>query len=209
MTATTSTPTNIAVVTCSTRSPRLNPYITNYVLKVLAPEHPQVTFTVIDLEAQGLPFYDEPGIPALLPKDNPSPHYVHDHTRRWSAKISQHDAFIFVTPQYNWSIPASLKNALDFLYHEWAGKPALVVSYGGKGGSKAAAHLQQILGSMHMKVTRQTPMFVVTTDTLKGVVDNGKADATDDERWCAANVDGQLKQSFLAMADGSDVLGRM
>ena len=45
--------------------------------------------------------------------------------------------------QYNWGYPASLKNALDYLYHEWTGKPAGIISYGGHGGGKAAAQLLQ------------------------------------------------------------------
>jgi NAD(P)H-dependent FMN reductase len=51
---------------------------------------------------------------------------------------------VFVTPQYNWSIPGGLKVALDHLFYEWAGKPIVVVSYGGRGGGKAAAALKDI-----------------------------------------------------------------
>ena len=46
--------------------------------------------------------------------------------------------------QYNWGYPAALKNALDFLYKEWHNKPAGIISYGGHGGGKAAAQLQQV-----------------------------------------------------------------
>lgn len=46
--------------------------------------------------------------------------------------------------QYNWGYPAALKNALDYLYHEWLGKPAVVITYGTRGGGKAAAQLQQV-----------------------------------------------------------------
>ena len=46
-------------------------------------------------------------------------------------------ALMFVTPQYNWGYPASLKNAIDYLFREWNDKPAIVVSYGSRGGDKA------------------------------------------------------------------------
>lgn len=46
--------------------------------------------------------------------------------------------------QYNWGYPAALKNALDYLYHEWLGKPAVIITYGTRGGGKAAAQLQQV-----------------------------------------------------------------
>jgi NAD(P)H-dependent FMN reductase len=92
---------------------------------------------------------DEPGIPSEI--TDPSG-YSYDHTRQWSAEISSHSAFIFVTPQYNWSFPASIKNAIDYLYHEWKGKPAVIVSYGGHGGGKAAAQLHQVLLGIRMRV---------------------------------------------------------
>src|SRR3569833_9946 len=55
--------------------------------------------------------------------------YEHEHTKQWSAKIDEADAFIFVTAEYDYSYPASLKNALEYLVHEWAYKPAGIVSY--------------------------------------------------------------------------------
>ncbi|KAJ5583044.1 NADPH-dependent FMN reductase [Penicillium sp. DV-2018c] len=149
-------PKRIAIVTSSTRKPRLNPTITHYVYDVLTsdptlpttppethdtdPRH--ITFEILDLAKQSLPLYDESVIPASLPATDPTPHYSKAHTRAWSDLVRQYDAFIFVTPQYNWSIPASLKNALDYLFHEWKGKPAGIVSYGGRGGGKAADHLR-------------------------------------------------------------------
>lgn len=209
-------PTRIGVVTCSTRKPRLNPFLTSYVVEVLA-QHQQanpsssttcVEFEVIDIEAQGLPFYNEPGIPALLPKDDPTPHYAHQHTRDWSAKIRGFDAFIFVTPQYNWSIPASLKNALDFLYHEWSGKPALVVSYGGKGGSKAAEHLQQILASMHVRVAKQVAMFTISVTSVDYCSEKGELDAQEVDKWRADGRQDALVSAFESMKQGKDVVGR-
>ncbi|KAJ5650853.1 uncharacterized protein N7484_004576 [Penicillium longicatenatum] len=132
-------PKHVAIVTCSTRIPRLNPTITQYIHDVLAsdptiptrkatspssdaspdtdPRH--ITLTILDLAAQSLPLYDEYVIPASLPPTDPTPHYSKEHTRAWSKVVRQYDAFIFVTPQYNWSIPASLKNALDYLFFEW------------------------------------------------------------------------------------------
>ncbi|KAJ5547581.1 hypothetical protein N7513_004815 [Penicillium frequentans] len=156
-------PKHVAIVTCSTRTPRLNPTITQYIYDVLAsdptiptrkatspsntdispdtdPRH--ITLSILDLAAQSLPLYDENVIPASLPPTDPTPHYSKEHTRAWSKVVRQYDAFIFVTPQYNWSIPASLKNALDYLFFEWRGKPAAIVSYGSRGGGKAAEHLR-------------------------------------------------------------------
>ncbi len=57
-------------------------------------------------------------------------------------------AIVFVSPQYNWGYPAPLKNAIDHLYKEWAGKPAMIVTYGGHGGSKCAAQLRQAFAEL-------------------------------------------------------------
>lgn len=77
--------------------------------------------------------------------------YDHAHTQSWSQEVQGYDAFIFVTPQYNWGYPAVLKNAIDYLFNEWKGKAAMIVSYGGHGGGKANAQLKQVLQGVEMK----------------------------------------------------------
>jgi NAD(P)H-dependent FMN reductase len=77
--------------------------------------------------------------------------YVHDHTKAWSATVTRGDAYVFVTPEYNYGFNAVLKNALDFLSAEWAFKPALIVSYGGvSAGTRAAQMLKQVLAALKM-----------------------------------------------------------
>ena len=69
----------------------------------------------------------------------------------WSAVVSRADAFVFVTPEYNHSFPAALKNALDYLHVEWADKAAALVSYGGvSAGLRAATALKPVLTSLRM-----------------------------------------------------------
>jgi NAD(P)H-dependent FMN reductase len=92
--------------------------------------------------------------------------YTKDHTKAWSNHISLANGFIFVTPQYNWGYPASLKNALDFLYKEWHHKPAIIVSYAHRGGGKAAAQLRQVLEGLHMEPTPTMPALPVVPDML-------------------------------------------
>jgi NAD(P)H-dependent FMN reductase len=101
------------------------------------------TFEVVDLKDWPLPMDDEPGVPA-------GGAYEFEHTRAWSRKIAGAEAFVFVTPQYNWGYPAPLKNALDHLYGEWAGKPAMIVTYGGHGGDRCAEQLRQVCEGLHM-----------------------------------------------------------
>src|ERR1700677_2561553 len=105
------------VIVGSTRARRICPQIAEWVAQIGRETLPG-PIEVVDLKAWPLPMDDEPGIPAGHP-------YVFDHTHAWSRKVSEGDAFVFVSPQYNWGYPAPLKNALDHLYKEWSGKPAM------------------------------------------------------------------------------------
>jgi len=203
---------NVAIVTCSTRSPRLNPTITQYVYDVLAhnptfptqlnntedtdPRH--ITLSILDLAKQNLPLYDETVIPASLPASDPTAHYTKEHAKAWSAVVRQYDGFIFVTPQYNWSIPASLKNALDYLFHEWKGKPAGIVSYGSRGGVKAADHLKDILTGLRMRVVETAPGLVVKhtglpVGALSEEEERVDVDEKDLEGWKDAGMEGMMR----------------
>lgn len=104
--------------------------------------HGKFDVRLVDLVEQDLPLLNEAKHPRLGD-------YAHEHTKRWSRLIAESDAFVFVTPEYNFSAPPALLNAIDYLYAEWAYKPAAFVSYGGvSGGIRAVQMLKQPLISM-------------------------------------------------------------
>ena len=70
----------------------------------------------MDLAEVNLPVFDEPEHPRFRK-------YQHEHTKAWSARVARADAYVFVTPEYNFSTPPALLNAIDYLVHEWAYKP--------------------------------------------------------------------------------------
>ncbi|MCF6515727.1 NADPH-dependent FMN reductase [Lactobacillus sp. S2-2] len=105
---------------------------------------------LIDLRYINLPNLDEPEIPA---KGN----YQNKSTIKWSNKINDYKAIIVLTPQYNWGIPASLKNAIDFVYSEWKNKPLSVISYGYHGGTQARISLD--LSLIALKVNKLAVNF--------------------------------------------------
>jgi NAD(P)H-dependent FMN reductase len=80
--------------------------------------------------------------------------YERPHTRRWAAAVGACDAFVFVTPEYNHSVPGALKNALDFVFAEWHDKAAGLVGYGVDGGVRAVEHLRQILAELRVADVR-------------------------------------------------------
>ncbi|HEX3697258.1 MAG TPA: NAD(P)H-dependent oxidoreductase [Polyangia bacterium] len=112
--------------------------------------------TLVDLAAVGLPLIDEPAHPRLRK-------YEHAHTKAWSATVSAADAFVFVTPEYNYSAPPALLNALDYLFHEWHYKPVGFVSYGGvSGGIRSVQMTKMLVTSLRMMPLPEAvaiPMF--------------------------------------------------
>jgi NAD(P)H-dependent FMN reductase len=79
-------------------------------------------FELLDIAQFNLPLLDEP-LPAT------SGQYRQPHTRAWSATIASFDGYVFVTPEYNHGPSGALKNAIDFLYHEWTDKAAGFIGY--------------------------------------------------------------------------------
>jgi NAD(P)H-dependent FMN reductase len=189
------TPKRIAFIIASTRTPRAGPNIAKVVTGVITPLLPaHITLTVIDLMDYPLPLYtSEPIIPAGIARPVSDTAYADPATNVWSAVVRSFDAFIFLTPQYNWGYPASLKLALDALYHEWVGKPAMVLSYGGRGGGKAAAQLRQVLAGLHMRVCERGVELPFGEGHNLGGGEIGQAT---NDRWRAENKKAEMVQAW-------------
>jgi NAD(P)H-dependent FMN reductase len=109
-----------------------------------AAAHGGFDVAMADLAEVNLPLLDEPDHPRLR-------RYRHQHTKRWSALVEASDAFVLVTPEYNYGYPAPLKNALDYLHEEWQHKPVGFVSYGGvAAGTRAVQQLKQVVTTLRM-----------------------------------------------------------
>jgi NAD(P)H-dependent FMN reductase len=133
----------LQIISASTRPGRKGIAVARWIQQ-LAQEHGGFDVELVDLAEVALPLMDEPNHPRLR-------QYVHQHTQDWSATVSRADAFVFVTPEYNHSFPAGLKNALDYLSAEWADKAAGLVSYGGvSAGLRAATAIKPVLTSLRM-----------------------------------------------------------
>ena len=103
-----------------------------------AKQHGKFDVQVADLKELNLPIMDEPQHPRLRK-------YVHDSSRRWSDTVAGSDAFVFVTPEYNYTMPPALVNALDTVYHEWTYKPVGFVSYGGISGGMRSVQTAKLM----------------------------------------------------------------
>ncbi len=133
----------LKVIIASVRPGRKGPIVASWITD-RAKNHPAFEVEVLDLAAINLPFMDEPAHPRFKT-------YQHDHTKNWSAIVDAADAFVIVTCEYNYGIPASLKNALDFLYQEWNQKAVGVVSYGGvAAGTRSFQMLKLVCSALKM-----------------------------------------------------------
>ncbi|WP_313123120.1 NAD(P)H-dependent oxidoreductase, partial [Exiguobacterium sp.] len=135
---------------------RLSPQVGNWV-KQLADQRGDANYTILDIADYKLPLLGEKDADASGAAD-------------WSKDVAAQDGFVFIVQEYNHSIAASLKNALDYLRVEWNNKAAGIVSYGSVGGARAAEHLRGILGELLIADVRVHPALSLFTDFENGSV---------------------------------------
>lgn len=134
---------SLKIIIASTRPGRRGIAVADWFIEI-AKQNPDFSIEVLDLEKINLPFIDEPNHPKLQ-------QYTQEHTRQWSKTINEADAFIFVIPEYNYAMPPTLSNAIDFLFNEWNYKPVGLVSYGGiSGGLRSAQMCKQQITTVKM-----------------------------------------------------------
>ncbi len=135
----------IAVIIGSTRPTRFADAPARWILKQ-AQGRANIDAELIDLRDHPLPFFDEIATNKWMPSRNPE-------AIRWQQTVARFDGYIFVVAEYNHSITAVLKNALDQAYNEWNRKPFTAIGYGGTGAARAVEHLRQIAVELQMVST--------------------------------------------------------
>jgi NAD(P)H-dependent FMN reductase len=138
----------IGIILSTTRQGRFADIPTNWLFNI-AKQRNDAEFEIVDLRDYPMPFFEEKMALAYAPTQN-------ETALRWEKKIASLDGYIFVTAEYNHSIPAVLKNALDYLYSEIHRKPATFVGYGGTGAARAVEHLRNILAEEQVASVKHT-----------------------------------------------------
>jgi NAD(P)H-dependent FMN reductase len=146
----------IGIIVGTTRPNRRAPTVANWFLDI-ARQRTDVSWELVDIESFNLPNLDEPMPPSMK-------NYAHEHTKKWGEKIASLDGYVFVTPEYNHSFSGSLKNAIDFVYHEWTNKAAGFVSYGTTGGVRAVEHLRGVMAELQIADVRAHVSLSLYTD---------------------------------------------
>lgn len=127
----------IAVIIGSVRPTRFGDKPAKWILDHLKARS-DVDAELVDLKDYNLPLFDAPASDFWMPSPNAE-------AVRWQAKLSEFDGYVFVTAEYNRSVPGALKNALDWAYKPFIHKAAAFVGYGSVGGARAIEHLRNVL----------------------------------------------------------------
>lgn len=149
----------IAVLIGSSRPTRIGPLVAGWLTGNLESDEEllDARFSIVDVARFDLPSFNEPVAPRAVENLD---RFTHAATRAWNKEIARYDGYIVLSPEYNQGIPGALKNALDFLHHAWAGKPAMVVTYGTFGGGQAGQQLRQVLkDGIGVRVVDITPQL--------------------------------------------------
>lgn len=148
------------IIIGTTRPGRVGPVFAEW-LEGVARSHGKFQPIITDIAAFNLPVYDEPRHPRLG-------QYEHEHTKAWSKAIDAADAFVFVTPEYNYFAAPAIVNAVDYLTREWAYKPAGFLSYGGvSGGMRSVQSVKPLLTTVKVMPIPEAvaiPMFQKAID---------------------------------------------
>jgi NAD(P)H-dependent FMN reductase len=150
----------LRIIVSSTRPGRIGPKVAEWV----AAQAPADEWEVELLDLSTLPFFDEED----MPKNG---NYAKPHTKDWASKVFESDAIVVVTPQYNRSFPAPVKNAIDYLFAEWDSKPIALVGYGWTGASDATADLTKVLSHVKADVVGSTGLVFTQDISPEGGLD--------------------------------------
>ncbi|MEU1366353.1 NAD(P)H-dependent oxidoreductase [Streptomyces sp. NPDC005803] len=142
-------PLKVAVILASNREGRFAPVVADW-FRSRTDAHPGIGTDLIDVAALDLPT-------ALSHSPGPEDQAL---LAEVSGRLAAADAFVVITPEYNHSYPAPLKNLIDWHFTEWQAKPVAFVSYGGvSGGLRAVEHLRQVFAELHAVTIRDTVSF--------------------------------------------------
>ena len=145
-------------------------------------ESNDVTYELVDLAEFDLPLLSEPTVPGAA-----NGVYENPATTTWAEKIATFDGYIFITAEYNHSVPAALKNAFDVLYVEWVKKSIAFVSYGSLSGARAVEHWRGIVANANMLQARNQ----VSVPLLDSLQEDGSVEPP---KPVADGVSGMLKE---------------
>ncbi|MGF7229372.1 MAG: NADPH-dependent FMN reductase [Candidatus Saccharibacteria bacterium] len=144
---------NIAIILGSTRPGRLGERVAKFVMQE-GSKLDGAKVTLLDLATYDMPFFNE-----LVPPMSNTARDISPKTQQWLDDIAAADGYVFITPEYNSTFPAVLKNAIDMLSDQAARKPAGIISYAETmfGGNIAGSQLRLLVNKLGMLPLPKSP----------------------------------------------------
>ncbi len=153
----------IGIILGSIREGRAGEAIATWAKSVADQRDSGVDYELLDLKEFNVPLLEAPTPPGAANKQYDVP-----EVQAWSKAVDACDGFIFVTPEYNHSVPGAFKNAFDSLGAEWAGKPVAFVGYGFSGGVRAVEAWRLVVANFQMAQIRNQVEVSLITDMADG-----------------------------------------
>lgn len=153
----------IGIVLGSVRQDRLGAAVAEWVVSRAAQR--DTDYELVDLAAYDVPVLTSPTNPMAAGRSYDDP-----RVQAWGDAIDGFDGFVFVTPEYNHGVPGALKNAVDSLGPEWAGKAFGLVAYGADGGVRAVEQWRTILANFRSVVVRGQVSLSLFSDITDGAL---------------------------------------
>lgn len=173
----------LLVINGSVRESRATSRVVSWVEKIAQQTAQNVEIATIDLKELKLPMFDEAISPMMNPDRKPE-----GVVKTWLDALADADGYVFVTPEYNHTMPSGLKNAIDYIDFQVMKKPFLVVGHGGVGGARATQELKLALnasiGAVPVPVAVAVVGYVGYNDLI---TETGEAN-TDDVRALEATL---------------------
>lgn len=189
----------VGIIVTSNRAVRLGPSVGALVHSLLEPaaQAASIILQTVEVRNFDLPVYEGPVPPKFMASQGLQYEPATSPARRWADAMAALDGYVFVVNEYN-GMSGATKNALDYLYAGFVGKPAAVVSYGGFGGGLANAQTRAVLGRMGLTVVEPAVELALAgnigPDMFLGV-NEGRLGEASRKLWTTDKA-GELLQAF-------------
>ncbi|KAI1814782.1 NADPH-dependent FMN reductase [Poronia punctata] len=179
-------PKSVALIAMSLRPKAVGPNVAAFVQPYFEKSLGAADIKVVPVNLRdfNLPIYNENITPMMVPMYG---EFQHEHSKAWSAEIAKHDGYVIVIPEYNGGMAGGTKNAIDYLWNEWQGKPLTIVSYGAHGGSRSSDQAKQVLGvgsmGLHIMETRPQLAFADPMAEVGDLLSKGEFSDASKTKW--------------------------
>lgn len=189
----------LGIVIGSVRDNRVSDRLAKWVERQ-ASSMADVQTKIIDLKDFPMPMFNEP-MPPFYNNDRQPEKSV----QGWVDAVADCDAIVLVTPEYNRSYSAVIKNAIDHLGHQLEHKPVMLVAHGSTGGAQAVSHLRAVLPGIGALTN---PIAVMVVGRLDSIFDENGQPLEDEFAANKMGPQGTLEKALEELKWLSDALAK-